>query len=145
MIYRTYSELDLLELLDVKIALDKKEDIGHMDMETILGTYEGHTILTIYAQYYDVYESLLRQLKETELDSYINSHNKQVMENKNLRRLYRILNMPTIDLKSDPFRTANPNQAGCEECLEANKDQNELCDCKGYKSVLHKSVYYTIS
>ena len=64
------------------------------------------------------------------------------MENKNLRRLYRILNMPTIDLKSDPFRTANPNQAGCEECLEAKKDQNELCDCKGYKSVLHKSVYY---
>ena len=60
MIYRTYSELDLLELLDVKIALEKKEDIGHMDMETILGTYEGHTILSIYAQYYDVYESLLR-------------------------------------------------------------------------------------
>ena len=101
MIYRTYSELDLLELLDIKLALEKKEDIGHIDIETILGTYEGHTILSIFQHFYEVYETILNQLKETDFEVQVNKH-KQKLENKNLKRLYRIINMPTIDLKHDP-------------------------------------------
>ena len=111
-IYRTQSELDLLELLDIKLALEKKDDIGYIDISTILGTYEGHTILSIYQYYYDVYEKLLNQLKETEFEIQVNK-NKQHLENKNLRRLYRMINMPIIDLKNDPYRSVNPNRAGC--------------------------------
>ena len=73
-IYRTQSELDLLELLDIKLALEKKDDIGYIDISTILGTYEGHTILTIYQYYYDVYEKLLNQLKETEFEVQVNKN-----------------------------------------------------------------------
>ena len=112
MIYRTHSEVDLLELQDIKFALEKKEDQTYIDLETILSTYDGHTIFSIFQHYYDVYDWILSQMKVQEFSSDINS-NKQVIENANLRRLYRILNMPTIDLKIGNFQIINPNKAGC--------------------------------
>ena len=48
MIYRTYSEVDFLDLQDIKFALEKKEDMIYIDLETILSTYEGHTIFSIF-------------------------------------------------------------------------------------------------
>ena len=54
--------------------------------------------------------------------------------------------MPIIDLKNDPYRSVNPNRAGCVQCLEEKidikKEPNDQCECKGYKSVLHKSIYF---
>ena len=40
-VYRTYSEMDLLELRDISLAIDKKKEMHalHIDMETILATY----------------------------------------------------------------------------------------------------------
>ena len=56
MVYRTYSEVDLLELQDIKNAVLKKEDINFIDLETILGTYEGHTVFSIFQHYIPVYD-----------------------------------------------------------------------------------------
>ena len=111
MIYRTYSEIDLLDLLDIKIALERKEDINYIDLDTILSTYEGHTIFSIFQHYYEVYEKIAKQLKEQEFEYEINA-NKEIIENKALRRLYRILNMPTIDLKISTSHVFNTQKAG---------------------------------
>ena len=63
MIYRTYSEVELLELEDIKKALKDREDVDYIDLETIFSTYEGHTIFSIFQHYYDVYEKVYKQLK----------------------------------------------------------------------------------
>ena len=47
-IFRTFSEVELLELKDITYALEEKFDIGYIDLETILSTYEGHTIFSIF-------------------------------------------------------------------------------------------------
>ena len=52
--------------------------------------------------------------------------------------------MPTIDLKIGKFPTINNAKAGCEECLDSDseKTNESICACTGFKSILHKSVYY---
>ena len=47
-IYRTYSEVDLLDLAMIKVQLDKKELLHHIDVDTLLSIYEGHTVFSIY-------------------------------------------------------------------------------------------------
>ena len=66
-------------------------------METILGTYEGHTIFSIFQHHFQVYEKILEQMKEHQLKPETNAKKEEV-ENQTLRRFHRILNMPTTDL-----------------------------------------------
>ena len=58
MVYRTCSEIDILDLAQIKVALDNKEMINQIDLDTILSTYEGHTIFSIYWNYLEVYEKI---------------------------------------------------------------------------------------
>ena len=61
-----------------------------IDLETILSTYEGHTIFSIFWDSMSIYEQILNQLKETEFLEQENIDH-QECENEKLRRLYRIL------------------------------------------------------
>ena len=115
MVYRTYSEVDLLEIQDIKNTLEKKEDMIYIDMETILSTYEGHTIFSIFQHYFEVYEKIYSQIREQEFKPESNVK-KEEIENTALRRLHRILNMPTTDLQpgKPSIITIQP---GCKFCL----------------------------
>ena len=68
-------------------------------MDTILATYEGHTIFSIYLYQFEVYQKILSQLNEIEFEDETDA-SKKSLENSTLRRLHRILKMPTMDLKS---------------------------------------------
>ena len=51
MLYRTFSEIDLDQLLKVFSAIDSEIKIDKIDPETILCTYEGHTVFSIFSDY----------------------------------------------------------------------------------------------
>ena len=56
MIYRTFTELDLLELRHINKALNGGVKIHEIDKDTILSTFEGHSIFSIYFDNIQVYE-----------------------------------------------------------------------------------------
>ena len=59
MIYRTYCELDLLELKRIDESIDERTGVlQEIDPETILSIYEGRTIFSIYFDTILVYEQL---------------------------------------------------------------------------------------
>ena len=47
-LFRTYNELDLFEMQRINDCIRKKDDIGTIDKEFILGIFEGHTMFSIY-------------------------------------------------------------------------------------------------
>ena len=63
----------------------------------MLSTYEGHTIFSIFFDNIAVYEQILAQLGDMEFPSE-EDFNGMDVENSTLRRLYRVLNLPTSDL-----------------------------------------------
>ncbi len=54
--------------------------------------------------------------------------------------------MPTIDILPGPVGKVklpiHSIKAGCSKCLKSNGVKTEDCNCSGFKSILHKSVYY---
>lgn len=48
MLFRTFSEIDLWQLDTVMKAVDKNQKINQIDPESIVCTYEGHTIFSIF-------------------------------------------------------------------------------------------------
>ena len=55
MLYQTYSELDLVQLEKINQAVNNNSVIPTVEVGTILATYEGHTIFTLYYDKIDVY------------------------------------------------------------------------------------------
>ena len=93
---RTYTYLNLLDLEQVRLQLNKEDDFS-IDEDTILSTYQGHTIFSIFLQRFEVYEQILSQLEEKKYEDELNILRK-LSENTVLRRLYRILCMPTAEI-----------------------------------------------
>ena len=56
-LFRTYSYLNLLDLAYIKTSLDKEEDY-FIEEDTILSTYKGHTMFSIFLQKFEVYEHI---------------------------------------------------------------------------------------
>ena len=94
MLFRTFSEIDLNELLQVCVSLKKR--MPKIDQETIVCTFEGHTIFSIFQEHIAVYEQILSQLKDQEFENEQDGNGDDA-ENSFLRRLYRVLNMPVDD------------------------------------------------
>ena len=62
-VYRTYSMIDLFDLLYVKEHVSKKEEF-YIETSTVLSTYAGHTIFSLFLEHDQVYEQILQQFKE---------------------------------------------------------------------------------
>ena len=99
-ISRTYSFLNLLDLGHIKSSLEKEQDF-FIDRKTILSVYEGHTIFSIFLHRISVYEQIYNQLREDELEDEEDTRLKKFAENGVLRRLYRVLSMPTDEVEID--------------------------------------------
>ena len=55
-IFRTYSYLNLLDLQWI-LNIENKDELNIMT-ETILSTYEGHTIFSLFLDKFEVYEQI---------------------------------------------------------------------------------------
>ena len=84
-------------------AVSLKAKIPKIEMGTILSTFEGHTIFSLYYDDIDVYQQLKNQICEEEFlhEKYNIKHiSNHPVENRLLRRLIQILLLPTITLAS---------------------------------------------
>ena len=63
MIYRTYSYIDLLDLLHIESAIEAQEDFK-IEIDTILATYFGHTIFSLFVRNLKVYRKILKKLTD---------------------------------------------------------------------------------
>ena len=99
MIYRTYCELDLLELKRIDESIEERTGVlQEIDPESILSIYEGRTMFSIYFDTILVYEQLHSQLMSQNFEQE-ESLNGEMIENSYLRRLLQILKLPSTDLK----------------------------------------------
>ena len=97
------------------------------------------------------------QLREQEFEDELN-YRKRPIENNVLKRLYRILSMPTIDV----VKIRDNPDVLCTVCLPNENNQDEMekgclarfsarfsqelvqkCNCRGFLSVAMKSVYFS--
>ena len=62
MLYQTYSELDVVQLLEINEALENELRIPDIEMKSILATFEGHTLFSIYDQDVVVYDKVYSQI-----------------------------------------------------------------------------------
>lgn len=147
-----HSQIDLLELEEIKLAYEQymktKElsfhGINYFNIQTILSTYEGHTVFSIFQHYYGIYQRILNQLKQHKFMTEVNDA-KEETESSQLRLLYRILSMPTVDIKPKLDLPVSAVKAGCSSCkqqIDKVKNTEECQGCKGFMSIMHKSVYY---
>ena len=97
-LYRTYSELDLLELQETQDTIEKEKKMRYIDHETIVAIYQGHTIFSIFQNRVRVVEQILSQLEDQEFEEEDDIYGLDV-ENSYLKRLYRTLTLPTADWK----------------------------------------------
>ena len=93
-VFSTYAEIDILELLNVPKACRLLKDI---DLQTILSNFNGHTIFSIYFDNVKVFEAIQTQLEDLDLDDEEDMSG-NIVENEKLRRLNKILALPTRDL-----------------------------------------------
>ena len=97
-LYRTCSELDLLELAQLNQQLDRRtQKLRDIDPNTILGTFGGHTIFSLYSDEISVYRLLLKQISNREYPSSEDADGGQI-KNEWLSRLMRLLLIPVTDL-----------------------------------------------
>ena len=70
-VFRTYTFLNLLDLEHARQQMLKEEEFN-FNNETIVATYEGHTIFSIFLYRVQAYEKILDQLKGQEFEDEFN-------------------------------------------------------------------------
>ena len=83
-------------------------------MDTMLSTYEGHTIFSIYWNALDLYNTIADQLESQVFDEVMIE--KKSYENPTLRRLYRVLKIPSMDLKPEISKDTTNLGMYCTKC-----------------------------
>lgn len=66
-LFRTFAEIDLAELCQIRAAISRKKKLPMIDPQTIVSSFEGHTIFSIFQEQINVYEQILEQLQGMEL------------------------------------------------------------------------------
>ena len=102
----------------------KEEDFS-FDDETILATYEGHTIFSIFLYKMEVYEKILESIEKREFEEELDIYQKPA-ENSFLKRLYRIISMPTDDLKVTSAQLVQEPEFNCHACVLDKSDQHSM-------------------
>ena len=61
-IWRTYSYLNVKQLQAIISAIDSNAKLPQIDLESIVSTYDGQTIFSLFTEYIEVYEYLADML-----------------------------------------------------------------------------------
>ena len=96
-IYQTYAEIDVCMLQQINSALAQRTKLPDISDKSLVSTFEGHTMFSLYYEDIRVYEQIYEHLAEKEFEDDENTLGVAV-ESAYLRRLMQILQMPTISL-----------------------------------------------
>ena len=104
-LHRTYSFIDLLNLVQIQNIVRRGQEfstIPDIPDQTILSVYDGKTIFSIFKDSEKVFDQLYDQIKSRTFDDSFDAFKKPT-ENVFLRRLHRIMSIPTevLDIKDE--------------------------------------------
>lgn len=123
-------------------ALRGRSKIPDIDETTIVSTFDGHTIFSIYHEDVRVYEQIYNQLTEKEFEDEENIQGQQV-EQSYLRRLMQILNTPSNSLLPKPVKKVEdpPTFRKLYDKLFGPADTS-FVDSRGFQSITKKSLHF---
>ena len=91
--------MDINEIKRISNILEKKKRLDDIDLQAANCIYNGHTVFSIFNEYDKMMEQLLTQLDEGEWEPEVQEDESEV-QNDVLRRLFRILTLPTPVMES---------------------------------------------
>lgn len=59
MLFRSFTEMDVKQLEQIFESINNRTKIEAIDISSILSTYEGHTIFSIFFDHIQVFEQIL--------------------------------------------------------------------------------------
>lgn len=92
--FRNHSEIDIVELVRISDVLSKKKRLDDVDMQAVTSMFDCHTVFSIFSNEEKFHEQILTQITEREWPNEVQEDESEI-QNNILRRLYRILTMPT--------------------------------------------------
>ena len=63
-IYQTYAEIDIVMLQQIDAALAQRTKLPDISDKTLVSTFEGHTMFSLYYEDIRVYEQIYEHLAE---------------------------------------------------------------------------------
>ena len=121
-VFKKYAELDLQELKRIASKFKGSAKLDNIDLQTTLCTFKDHTVFSIFSENTKFHQQVLSQVMEEEFPEE-EQEDEQMLENNVLRRLYRILTMPTPDLE-EPEEEEEEEDAEDEPAQPSNAPLN---------------------
>ena len=100
--FRGFAEVDLVELQRIQNILENNRKLDNIDMQTVVSLFDGHTIFSIFNKDERLHQQIYSQIDEGEWPDEEQEDETEVQNNV-LRRLYRILTIPTPDMVGVPM------------------------------------------
>ena len=120
--FRTYSFMDLLNLIHVRNLLRRGQELTTIPDQTILSVYDGHTIFSIFQMNAEVFEKIYQQIKTRNFEDSLDAY-KRPTEDQFLRRFYKILTTPTKDQCLSDQNCQEEPLNWCQVCKGRKKDE----------------------
>ena len=67
-IFKKYAEIDIQELSRIQNKISKHGRLDNIDLQSVLSTYRGHTIFSIFAKETKFHEQMMIQMQEGEFE-----------------------------------------------------------------------------
>lgn len=108
-VFKKYAEIDLQELARIQSKIANQQKLDNIDMQTALCTFDSHTVFSIFADSVKFHEQMLEQINESEFAEE-EQDDETMLENNVLRRLYRVLTLPTPDINLTKIRSREDHE-----------------------------------
>ena len=124
-LHKTYSFIDLLNLVHIQNIVRRGLEfstIPDIPDQTILSVYDGKTIFSIFKDSEKVFDQLYDQIKSRTFDDSFDAFKKPT-ENVFLRRLHRIMSIPTEDFE----------EVGVDSSIKVTMSMNSIYEDSTYR------------
>ena len=135
--------MDLFDLQNINTQLRKGTKVSQIDTDTILSTYQGHTIFSIYFDKIDIFEQIEGQIRAMQLEDE-ETITGLITENKFKRRMFKILTLPTSDLMQSKSDASQQDTISCLFAwLNGFGEKKMKFGSVGFKPIVNKSIHFT--
>ena len=98
-----YCEVDVNEIVRLQELFDRKKTPDLIDLDAVVANFDGHTIFSLFDNEERLTEQIHEQLRESEFEPEIQDDETEIQHHM-LRRIFRILNMPTPETMDEQER-----------------------------------------
>lgn len=98
-VFTLHAETDIFELQRIGAIIRQQRKLENIDLQTMTCVFSGHSLFSIFSDDIKLHEQVVEQINETPFPNE-QDIDEQDLQHHFLRRLFRILSLPTPDLVS---------------------------------------------